>query len=76
MALCLCNTHFTLFQYYLKTGTCKFGSTCKFHHPKEKAGIAKQAQLNILGYPLRPVCACSGLSVSFSGIVGFVIAKW
>ncbi|RWW27025.1 hypothetical protein GW17_00008572 [Ensete ventricosum] len=41
-------------QYYLKTGTCKFGSTCKFHHPKEKAGIARQAQLNILGYPLRP----------------------
>ncbi|URE11792.1 zinc finger CCCH domain-containing protein [Musa troglodytarum] len=41
-------------QYYLKTGTCKFGATCKFHHPKEKAGISEQVQLNILGYPLRP----------------------
>ncbi|WOL01368.1 zinc finger CCCH domain-containing protein ZFN-like isoform X1 [Canna indica] len=41
-------------QYYLKTGTCKFGATCKFHHPKEKAGIAGQVQLNVLGYPLRP----------------------
>ena len=45
------------FQYYLKTGTCKFGATCKFHHPKDKAGIAGRVQLNILGYPLRPVCA-------------------
>ncbi|KAK6911225.1 Zinc finger, CCCH-type [Dillenia turbinata] len=42
------------FQYYLKTGTCKFGATCKFHHPREKAGIAGRVSLNILGYPLRP----------------------
>nr|XP_018679639.1 PREDICTED: zinc finger CCCH domain-containing protein ZFN-like isoform X3 [Musa acuminata subsp. malaccensis] len=49
-------------QYYLKTGTCKFGSTCKFHHPKEKAGIAKQAQLNILGYPLRPQSYPAGMT--------------
>jgi hypothetical protein len=36
--------HFTLFfyflqnemecAYYLRTGQCKFGSTCKFHHPQ------------------------------------------
>lgn len=45
----------TPFQYYLKTGTCKFGATCKFHHPKDKAGIAGRVSLNILGYPLRPV---------------------
>lgn len=42
-------------QYYLKTGTCKFGATCKFHHPRDKAGIAGRVSLNILGYPLRPV---------------------
>ncbi|XP_077226932.1 zinc finger CCCH domain-containing protein ZFN-like isoform X2 [Tasmannia lanceolata] len=41
-------------QYYLKTGTCKFGATCKFHHPRDKAGIAGRVLLNILGYPLRP----------------------
>ncbi|KAG0498853.1 hypothetical protein HPP92_003544 [Vanilla planifolia] len=41
-------------QYYLKTGTCKFGPTCKFHHPKEKAGITGRVQLNVAGYPLRP----------------------
>ncbi|CBI17647.3 unnamed protein product, partial [Vitis vinifera] len=42
------------FHYYLKTGTCKFGATCKFHHPRDKAGIAGRVSLNILGYPLRP----------------------
>ncbi|KAB2071723.1 hypothetical protein ES319_A08G242500v1 [Gossypium barbadense] len=41
-------------QYYLKTGTCKFGATCKFHHPREQAGIAGRVSLNILGYPFRP----------------------
>ncbi|KAK6915249.1 Zinc finger, CCCH-type, partial [Dillenia turbinata] len=41
-------------QYYLKTGTCKFGATCKFHHPRDKAGIAGRVSLNNLGYPLRP----------------------
>ncbi|XP_009769505.2 zinc finger CCCH domain-containing protein ZFN-like isoform X3 [Nicotiana sylvestris] len=41
-------------QYYLKTGTCKFGATCKFHHPRDKAGIAGRVTLNVLGYPLRP----------------------
>ncbi|GAU48557.1 hypothetical protein TSUD_182050, partial [Trifolium subterraneum] len=41
-------------KYYLKTGTCKFGATCRFHHPKDKAGIAGRVALNILGYPLRP----------------------
>jgi len=42
-------------QYYLKTGTCKFGVTCKFHHPRNKAGIAGRVSLNMLGYPLRSV---------------------
>ncbi|MBA0752291.1 hypothetical protein Gogos_001137, partial [Gossypium gossypioides] len=43
----------TYSSYYLKTGTCKFGATCKFHHPRDKAGIAGRVSLNILGYPLR-----------------------
>ncbi|KAL8233167.1 hypothetical protein R6Q57_002945 [Mikania cordata] len=38
-------------QYYLKTGTCKFEATCKFHHPRDMAG---RVSLNVLGYPLRP----------------------
>ncbi|TVU50568.1 hypothetical protein EJB05_01945 [Eragrostis curvula] len=44
-------------QYYLRTGTCKFGATCKFHHPREKAAVTTHVQLNVLGYPLRPVCS-------------------
>eukprot|EP01018_Ginkgo_biloba_P003522 Gb_32584 [translate_table: standard] len=39
--------------YYLKTATCKFGLTCKYHHPRDKAGIARAVPLNVLGYPLR-----------------------
>lgn len=26
---------FIFIQFYLKTGQCKFGATCKFHHPKD-----------------------------------------
>lgn len=42
-------------QYYLKTGTCKFGATCKYHHPREKAGSTGRVHLNVLGLPLRQV---------------------
>lgn len=42
-------------QYYLKTGTCKFGATCKYHHPREKAGSTGRVLLNVLGLPLRLV---------------------
>lgn len=28
-------TQIMLWQFYLKTGTCKFGATCKFHHPRD-----------------------------------------
>lgn len=42
-------------QYYLKTGTCKFGATCKYHHPREKAGSTGRVHLNVLGLPLRLV---------------------
>lgn len=57
------------FQYYLKTGTCKFGATCKFHHPRDKAGIAGRVALNILGYPLRPVRVYSSLTCVW--LIGF-----
>lgn len=42
-------------QYYLRTGTCKFASSCKFNHPKNAGGSLTNAPLNIYGYPLRPV---------------------
>jgi len=49
------NTWCFSWQYYLKTGTCKFGASCKFHHPKNGGGYLSQAPLNVYGYPLRPV---------------------
>lgn len=29
--------------YYLKTGQCKFGITCKFHHPDQPADVSAPA---------------------------------
>ncbi|XP_038682566.1 zinc finger CCCH domain-containing protein 32-like isoform X1 [Tripterygium wilfordii] len=43
-----------LCQFYLKTGTCKFGASCKFHHPKHAGGSMSHVPLNTYGYPLRP----------------------
>ena len=40
--------------YYIRTRTCKFGAACRFHPPRDKAGIVGRVFLNILGYPLRP----------------------
>lgn len=41
-------------QYYMRTGTCKFGSSCKYHHPRQGATVVNPFALNIYGYPLRP----------------------
>lgn len=41
-------------QYYLKTGECKFGSSCRYHHPPERAAIVSACSLTPLGLPLRP----------------------
>lgn len=43
-------------QYYMRTGTCKFGVSCKYHHPKQGGGSVSSVLLNYYGYPLRPVC--------------------
>ncbi|KAL5700065.1 hypothetical protein ACHQM5_025564 [Ranunculus cassubicifolius] len=41
-------------QYYMKTGTCKFGPTCKYHHPKERMAPMAAGTLGPYGLPLRP----------------------
>ncbi|KAK9692205.1 hypothetical protein RND81_09G248300 [Saponaria officinalis] len=41
-------------QYYLKTGDCKFGAVCRFHHPRERLIPAPDCHLSPLGLPLRP----------------------
>ena len=43
-------------RYYMSTGTCKYGSDCKFHHPKERI---TQSFVNPLGLPMRPVSSFS-----------------
>ncbi|KAL2900438.1 Zinc finger CCCH domain-containing protein 32 [Bienertia sinuspersici] len=40
-------------QYYLKTGNCKFGASCRYHHPPDR-GASAAAFLGPLGLPLRP----------------------
>ncbi|KAL4559420.1 hypothetical protein LXL04_031558 [Taraxacum kok-saghyz] len=40
-------------QYYLRTGTCKFGASCKFNHPRHAGGSLSNVPLNTYGYPLR-----------------------
>eukprot|EP00250_Pteridium_aquilinum_P016631 c23206_g1_i1 orf=102-1382(+) len=39
--------------HYMKTGDCKFGMNCKYHHPKDRA-MSVPSGLNPMGLPLRP----------------------
>ncbi|GER50122.1 zinc finger CCCH domain-containing protein 6 [Striga asiatica] len=41
-------------KYYMRTGTCKFGVSCKYNHPKHGIEFSGQVTLNVYGYPLRP----------------------
>ncbi|XP_042013554.1 zinc finger CCCH domain-containing protein 57-like isoform X4 [Salvia splendens] len=41
-------------QFYMKTGDCKFGAVCKFHHPKERLIPVPDCHLSPIGLPLRP----------------------
>ncbi|PSS01490.1 Zinc finger CCCH domain-containing protein [Actinidia chinensis var. chinensis] len=41
-------------QYYMKTGECKFGSSCRYHHPAEWSTLKASFALNPKGLPLRP----------------------
>ncbi|GER55926.1 zinc finger CCCH domain-containing protein 32 [Striga asiatica] len=42
------------FLHYMRTGTCKFGVSCKYKHPKLGIWSSGPITLNIYGYPLRP----------------------
>ncbi|XP_028055625.1 zinc finger CCCH domain-containing protein 32-like [Camellia sinensis] len=41
-------------QYYLKTGDCKFGSSCRFHHPPDWVVSKTNCLLSSMGLPMRP----------------------
>ncbi|KAH7388351.1 hypothetical protein KP509_16G071600 [Ceratopteris richardii] len=40
-------------QYYIKTGDCKFGMSCRYHHPKDRASLIPVCNLSPLGLPIR-----------------------
>ncbi|XP_057539208.1 zinc finger CCCH domain-containing protein 32-like isoform X2 [Amaranthus tricolor] len=47
-------------QHYLKTGDCKFGSSCKYHHPVQWGAPETSTALSAMGLPLRPgIPTCS-----------------
>ncbi|KAK8960722.1 hypothetical protein KSP40_PGU016871 [Platanthera guangdongensis] len=39
----------------MKTGECKYGATCKYHHPLDWRLPVTNYTLSPLGLPLRPV---------------------
>ncbi|KAB1214031.1 Zinc finger CCCH domain-containing protein 58 [Morella rubra] len=41
-------------QYYMRTGDCKFGSSCRYHHPPELVAPPSNVVLSPMGLPLRP----------------------
>ncbi|CAO2181936.1 unnamed protein product [Urochloa humidicola] len=41
-------------QYYMKTGDCKFGAVCKFHHPRVRSMPPPDCVLSPMGLPIRP----------------------
>ncbi|KAK7264605.1 hypothetical protein RJT34_32214 [Clitoria ternatea] len=40
--------------YYMKTGECKFGPSCRYHHPPDKGAPKANVVLSPVGLPLRP----------------------
>ncbi|XP_052312629.1 zinc finger CCCH domain-containing protein 34 isoform X2 [Populus trichocarpa] len=46
-------------QYYMKTGDCKFESSCRYHHPPELVTSKTNVVLSPMGLPLRPASICS-----------------
>ncbi|KAK7292299.1 hypothetical protein RIF29_08077 [Crotalaria pallida] len=41
-------------QHYLKTGECKFGPSCRYHHPSDISAPKANVILSPVGLPLRP----------------------
>lgn len=41
-------------QYYMRTGECKFGSACRYHHPRDLVVPRTDCLLSPSGFPLRP----------------------
>lgn len=48
---------------FMSTGSCKYGSDCRFHHPSERIAQWTTSFVGPLGLPLRPV---SSIYISFT----------
>ncbi|CAN8260273.1 unnamed protein product [Cochlearia groenlandica] len=47
-------------QYFMRTGDCKFGSSCRYHHPLDAVEPKTGVLLSSIGLPLRPgVAQCT-----------------
>lgn len=61
---CLTFLYHDTLQFYMKTGECKFGERCKFHHPLDRSspvtssmeGQQQNVKLSLAGLPRREVC--------------------
>jgi hypothetical protein len=42
--------------YYIKTQRCKYGSKCKFNHPREEAAVSVETQDSLPERPSEPMC--------------------
>lgn len=39
--------------FYMKTGECKYGEECKYHHPMDRQGLQQNVKLTLAGLPRR-----------------------
>ncbi|KAL8171407.1 hypothetical protein V2J09_023211 [Rumex salicifolius] len=47
-------------QHYLRTGECKYGPSCRYHHPADRTAYRESFTLTPMGLPFRPGSApCS-----------------
>ena len=62
-------------EHYMKTGACKYGAACKYHHPQYFSGPKSNCALSPLGLPLRPVSRSHASSCCHSGNIYVVSVK-
>lgn len=55
-------------KYYMRTGDCKYGSSCRYNHPPDWIVSHSNSALSPLGLPLRPVCLLFHSSLFHLGI--------
>lgn len=65
-------------QYYMKTGSCKYGTSCKYNHPKERNISLANYTVGPHGLPLRPVnpttCHIYFFSITFLIFYNYLMA--